>query len=199
MRLDREACVRSCFYLQMAVDGDPSNFVARNDLGLALTDLADLEVEGQARTVLLEKAEHYFRDSYRIEPCQQRALYNLALLLAKRRDYGAAVKQLSEALLQTNWQSEPSPMRVKDIRYNRACYKCRLGQSGATVYVNEVRADFEAWYKGYEASPSVRKENLKTLENDVKPDGDLVWLQGKDPDLINEALNHLREDLKHLE
>jgi len=197
--LVREACVRACFYLQRAVDGDSSNsnFVARNDLGLALADLADLEDNSATKTVLLSRAESYFRDSYEIERCQQRALYNLARLLANRKEYDDAVEKLSEALNQTNWQTKPNPFRVKDIRYNRACYRCRLAEGASAhthVPINEIKEDFKAWYKdGYSTNPVVRGENLKALKDDVKPGGDLAWLHGKAPDLIQNALKHLRE------
>jgi hypothetical protein len=196
----REVCMRARFYLEMAVERDRKNYVAMNDLGLVLEDLAHLEERDAAKTVYQHQAEELFRDSYQSQRQQQRALYNLARVLASRKDYNGAIMQLSEALGQVNWQTKPNTLRVKDIRYNRACYRCRLAESSETrqnigeqSLLEEVKLDFNAVFdSSYTADPVVRKETLKTLQADIMPGGELALLQDKEPTLIAAALNLLQ-------
>ena len=126
--------VRAFFYLERAIDRDPRNFAARNDFALACDDMAGLPAEksGRQPDEFQQKAQSNWEESLRLEQRQQRARYNLASVLKGQGKVTEAVAYLTEALKYRNWQTEPNPLRTKDVHYNLACYPKQIrGSTGA--------------------------------------------------------------------
>ena len=187
-------------YLERSVQRDPKNFSALNDFALACADLSDLPPErsGDRKEEFAQRAQSNWTRSLAIEPRQQRARYNLAALTADQGKIEEAIAQLVEALKYRNWQNEPNPLRTKDVHYNLACYRSKLGATRETQkmewqsVLNAAAADLEKACERYESEERVRKQTLDTLIDDCKSGGDLEWLNTKRPDAVEAAKQKLQ-------
>jgi hypothetical protein len=188
-------------YLLQSVNDDPKDFGARNDLALALIDIAQLPVtEPLAKTKFLQEAKGHFEESLRLEPHQQRARYNLARFYSDdarveegKYDVGnllKAEKCLTDALKEEKWQREPNPLRVKDTHYNRACYRSRLGEAtGDESWLPKIAADLKAAFRdGYDAEDVVREDVLRAIRNDQKEKEDLYWFDRQMPNVLDRII-----------
>jgi tetratricopeptide (TPR) repeat protein len=187
--------VRAYFYLDRAVRRDPKNFAALNDFGVTCADMSKLP-----STKSLGSSDEYDRrawssweDSLRIQPEQQRARYNQANALKRQGKIEDAIKELQEALRRKVWETEPNPLRIKDIYYNLACYQSLLGaqyeKAGRLWYLllERSRANLLKGCEDYNPGTRVRKETLKALKADSQPSGDLIWLWTKMPEAVEKA------------
>jgi hypothetical protein len=195
-----DLAVRAFFYLERSVQRDPKNFSALNDFALACADLSDLPPErsGDRPEEFAQRAQSNWTRSLALEPRQQRARYNLAALTADQGKVEEAIPQLVEALKYRNWQNEPNPLRSKDVHYNLACYRSKLGATRESQKMdwqtlrNAAVTDLEKACERYESEERVRKQTLDTLIDDCKPGGDLEWLNSKCPEAIEAAKQKLQ-------
>lgn len=163
---------RAHFFLSNAIQTNPDNFLAYNDLAYLLQD-----IEGTGSSA----AENFYLTSIRHEPKQQRAYYNLALIEHSRGRYKEAEELSTRALSYENWQIRPNAERKDDVRYNRACYRSRLGER----FPKEGRK----WADGAEMDlrESCRKNNLERLSllnDDCAPGKDLAWFNSMRPSVV---------------
>jgi hypothetical protein len=120
-------------YLRLSYEKKP-DFTTRNELGslyLAYYQLSlrrpDPGMEERNRRILHHGRE-LFEASLRLEPNQQRAQYNLAVIEAKYGDdqhphcYAKAADRLKNTLRLKSWQRGPSDYMRSIIHYNIACY-----------------------------------------------------------------------------
>jgi len=116
---DRE---RSRFYLERALDLDEENVGALNDRGYLAMSLDSPPRQEDAKT--------YYERSLRADPEQQRARYNLALVMHRQSppDYEGSIHLLTEALDRRRWQEMPDSQHIPEIAYNRACSRTRLAE-----------------------------------------------------------------------
>jgi len=121
------------------------------------------------------------------------ARYNKANSLKRRGKIEQAYEELKEALTYDTWQNEPSPIHLKDIHYNLACYESLLGDQKERAgsewqkFLDKASTNLIAGCEHYKSQPRVRKETLKALREDCGNGGDLFWLTQKRPDLIKKA------------
>jgi hypothetical protein len=160
------------FFFSRAIEKNPNDFLAFNDFAFLTQD-----IEGD----LSKSAESFYRTSLRLEPKQQRAYYDLALMEHDRGKYKEAEELSTRALSYPNWQIRPNEERVNDVRYNRACYRSRLG----VQFPNEEKK----WADGVEEDlrECCRKKDparLELLTGDCA--GDLAWFATKRPQVLGE-------------
>ena len=170
---------RARFYFEKSHSINPANFAALNDLGFLL--YRDFKAAADAQ----EK----YRRSLQIQPRQQRAHYNMAVMLMDRGDYPAAAQLLTTALTESNWQSGPSRERTADIRYNRACCYSRMAEAAAEAERQSLLDKAEADVA--RALEDRNAELVGILKNDVQPDGDLRGLAANRPQKVTEILREL--------
>jgi tetratricopeptide (TPR) repeat protein len=191
----RDFAIRAFFYLERAVQRDPKNFTAMNDFGLACIDMSKLPPTKSLGSPeeYLRRAESTWDQSLRIHPQQQRARYNKANSLKRKGQIKQAHEELQEALKYNTWQNEPSPIHLKDIHYNLACYESLLGDQQErggqdwTQFLDKASENLLAGCEHYKSQPRVRKETLKALGDDCGNGGDLFWLARKRPSLVDQA------------
>jgi hypothetical protein len=167
---------RANFFLSSAIEKSPNQFLAYNDFAYLTQD-----IEGTGSSA----AENFYRTSIRLEPKQQRAYYNLAIIEHSRTRYAEAEELSSRALNYSNWQIRPNPEREDDVRYNRACYRSHLGAN--------LPKEEKKWGDGAEEDlrQVCNKKDLKRFElltADCKPsnNGDLEWFALKRPKVVIE-------------
>jgi tetratricopeptide (TPR) repeat protein len=189
-----DLAIRAFFYLERAVERDSKNFTALNDFGVACTDMWKLPAKpGESRDEYQRRAQSMWADSLRLEPNQQRARYNRANSLKRENKIEEAIAELRRALGIQRWEHKASPIHVKDIHYNLACYESLLGaqheKAGeAWDKLSEAAAkNLRAGCEHYNSSDRVKAETLKALEEDCKAGGDLFWLAQKSPESIEAA------------
>jgi hypothetical protein len=141
---------RAEYFLRLWIRHSPGRYQFRNDLGLVFCmyaaqyhKLKDFALERKYR--LLAKREHEI--AAEIQPEQQRAYYNLAVIerdLSKIPDTASAASatslHLKEALRlyglaaqHKNWEEVPEPDLNADILYNTACCEALLAISGTAA------------------------------------------------------------------
>jgi tetratricopeptide (TPR) repeat protein len=189
-----DLAIRAFFYLERAVEQDPRNFTALNDFGLACIDMWKLPTKSPgSRDEYRRRAESSWEDSLRLQPDQQRARYNRANGFKREGKIEAAIAELQSALRVKHWECKASPIHVKDIHYNLACYQSLLGdrqEQAAKPWdqlLKDASGNLKAGCEHYNSSARVRAETLKALLDDIKAGGDLFWLSQKGPDSIEEA------------
>jgi tetratricopeptide (TPR) repeat protein len=189
-----ELAIRAFFYLERAVGRDPRNFTALNDFGLACIDMWKLPAKSPgSRDDYRRRADASWEDSLRLRPDQQRARYNRANSFKRDDKIEEAIAELQGALRVKHWEYKASPIRVKDIHYNLACFQSLLGdqqeQAGKPwdQLLEGAARNLEVGCEHYNSSDRVRAETLKALLGDCKSDGDLFWLAQKRPDSIERA------------
>jgi len=171
---------RAHFFFSSAIQVNSDDFIAFNDFGYLTQDLeGDLSVA----------AENLYLASKRLQPKQQRAYYNLAIIEFRRGHYKEAEELSTRALSYPDWQIRPSVERADDVRYNRACYRSHLGEQ----FPNEA----QKWADGAEEDlrQVCRQKDLKRLDlfnGDAAPAGDLAWFASKRPQVITELKRKLR-------
>lgn len=191
----QDFALRAFFYLERAVQRDPKNFTALNDFGLACIDIWRLPPSKTLGSLEEYKvrADSAWKQSLALQPNQQRARYNRANSLKRQNKIPDAIEELSEALRKDNWQNQPNPQRVKDMRYNLACCQSLLGKQQETEGVpwqellNKASDNLKAGCEHYKSEVRVRQEALKALREDCTEDGDLFWLKQKSPETVKEA------------
>lgn len=183
---NRRSFYRARLYLEKALQVNPENFSALNDLGYLLH--RDLEMPAEA--------EKLYDRSLDVQPRQQRARYNLAVMYMDRAekdrdraDYQRAERLLSEALRESNWQMDPVRERVADIRYNRACCWSRLAEGVSDTsrerLLDRASADLLA------AVALKYPELTDILKTDTASGGDLRVLATARPEVIERALREM--------
>jgi tetratricopeptide (TPR) repeat protein len=176
-----EIAERGRFYGQRAMDANPKNFAARNDLAFALQDVAQFQPDRQEVDKLLAEAESLYRESLSQEPDQQCAYYNLARFMKRKGKLGEAELLLSQALKKKRWQTDGSVDRRLDILYNRACYRSKnaaalegkIAEASLDAKAQGALADLKA------ACVSISKAQRDFLRADLERGGDLEWLVGR--------------------
>jgi hypothetical protein len=167
---------RSRYLLFNATRTNPDSFLAFNDLAFLIQD-----IEG----VTSATAADFYRTSLRLQPKQQRAYYNLAII-EFTLDHPQTAEELStQALASPNWQVRPNLSRYDDILYNRACYRNRLGESRpheATYWLDGVEADLRA------ACRAKNQPLLTRIESDsgTGRNADLKWFAAERPGVVVE-------------
>ncbi len=207
-------------YLRLSYDKKP-DFTTKNELGslyLAYLQLSlrrpDAGMEARNRKILHHGRE-LFEASLRLEPNQQRAHYNLAVIDAKYGDqthphcYAKAAERLKKILRLNNWQRGRSDYMRSIIHYNIACYDAQTIAEAHRPGVVSVPAATQPLNLNASQAPtsapvavaecqdllhhlgrslsygSVRKELL--LYDFDNPEGDFAGLQAAaDPQLIAE-------------
>ena len=170
---------RAMLFLTSAKEKNPDSFLACNDLANF-----QMDIEGWTS----QAAEDCFRTSLRLQRRQQRAWYNLAIIVYSRAKedlkryrireatdgFAEAERLCAEALRHRQWQLEENAERTQDVIYNLACYRSRLESLAST------EADRKRWADQTEddlrrISTSKDAKRLKLLLGDIEGDGDLVW------------------------
>ena len=165
---------RARHLLESAMRFQPQNFMALNDLSVTLW-----------RLHRREDARLRANESLRIEPAQQRALYNLSRFAKDEQQYETAIQHLTAALAGDRvWQVGQSAGRARDIRYNRACYRSLLGQEmdeGGSLTPGNTLAGEALSDLRQSAHPSL----ATYFEEDLKDGGDLIWLATRNQGAID--------------
>ncbi|PYP89099.1 MAG: hypothetical protein DMG65_14085 [Candidatus Angelobacter sp. Gp1-AA117] len=167
---------RALFYLNYAIQQDDKNSNALNDRGYFA-----LEIEQPAQPV---KAKGDFLSSLKANPEQQRARYNLALIEHRAGNFNESIRIIDLALEKKNWQEEPIPERVPDLRYNRACsLACAARQVQGTKQDAHLESAMSELEKIATAAAADWKNIHTALEADLKTkqqrgdaEGDLTLL-----------------------
>ncbi|HEX4006490.1 MAG TPA: hypothetical protein VHX60_09970 [Acidobacteriaceae bacterium] len=134
-------------YLRLAIekarDRGKDDPTLCNDLGVLCLDIYDLNRAGSGsdqfrrRDFYLREAKTQFDRSFSIQKRQQRARYNLAVILAsyvEPRKYAEAAELLLAALRERNWQQYPAVNPVLAlIRYNLGCCQAQVLAGAATT------------------------------------------------------------------
>jgi tetratricopeptide (TPR) repeat protein len=166
---------RARFYLNRAIGEDRSNIAALNDRAL-LAQTVESPPD-------LRQARELFQQSLAVDPGQQRARYNLAILAHQDGNYAESEALLSEALKQSRWQDAPFPARLADLHYNRACGRVRLAEAQSNAVerekwltkamedIGKISESRDLWDNTLEAS----------LKKDIERGGDLYSLVGTEP------------------
>lgn len=172
-RREDEARERAIFYLEKAIDLHPKNTGALNDRGyLALSIYADPN---------FEEAKKFFKTSLKVDPEQQRPLYNLAWISHKQNHFDKSVAMISQALETAKWQMARDAARVSDLYYQRACSLVQMAMSlGVAERAHLFRKAVDDLMKVLENPNTDWKTTKKTFEDDVKTDGDLYPLLGNE-------------------
>jgi hypothetical protein len=161
---------RAQFFLSNAIQKNSNNFLAYNDLAFLIQD-----VEGVGSAT----AENFYRTSIRLEPKQQRAYFDLAIIEYTRQRFKEAEELSTRALTAVNWQVRPNPERGDDVQYNRACYRNRLGEQSrqdSRKWADGVEADLKDVCRGKDA------KRLELMETDFAPGKDLAWFASVRPE-----------------
>jgi hypothetical protein len=155
---------RARFFLSSAMEKNPDNFLAYNDLAYLFQDM---------ESTVSSAAESLYLSSVRLDSKQQRAYYNLALIEHGRKEYKKAEELSTRALLNSKWQTRQNAEREDDIHYNRACYRSRLQNADGTE--EDLRGSCKA----------KDQKRLDLLIGDCGTDGDLEWFASQRPTVID--------------
>jgi hypothetical protein len=163
---NRDDLERSRFYLDRAIEKDGANI-------LALNDRAFLAIEGDSPSDLAAAREVLER-SLATDGDQQRARYNLALVEHKELHYLEAEQLLTKALSLARWEREALLKRTVDMRYNRACARCRLYASPPGPQDKFLKGAFEDIKSVFDNRVFWNESEMKQdFQNDCEKDGDL--------------------------
>jgi hypothetical protein len=165
---------RAGFFLKSSIEKNRKNFLAYNDLAYLTQD-----IEGDGSIA----AEELYRRSIRLESKQQRAYYDLAIILSFQKKYSESESLSTKALEYINWQAQPNSDRGKDIVYNRACYRDRIAREAKDAERIKWLALAEADLVKACGIKDLRR--LKLLNQDCVPEGDLGIISSTKPDLID--------------
>ena len=192
-------------YLILA-DKKKRDFTIKNDLGstyitIYLAVKKRLGPQHKDAQYYLERSENAFTESAQIEPRQQRAYYNLAVIAgAHRRQFRRAAQILRNALDCDVWQRQPSDDFQSIIFYNMGCYESRILQEDSAkaagpVTVEQAKEVVSFLRKAADLK-SVRRNLIEEdFEEDPKADGDIAGLlRMADKNLKGELLK-IRDDL----
>jgi preprotein translocase subunit SecG len=167
---------RARFLLYNATRTNPDSFLAFNDLAFLIQD-----IEGATSAT----AADFYRTSLRLQPKQQRAYYNLAIIEFTLGSPQSAEELSTKALANPNWQVRPNPSRCDDVYYNRACYRSRLGESRpheAAYWLDGVESDLKTACHAKNQALLTRLE----ADSDKTKDSDLKWFAAARPGVIAE-------------
>lgn len=192
---------RASHLLETWLEISPGDFAIHNDLGLVLCNMANYcrdELKDRSRALRLRlKGQEHYEASRRLQPRQQRAYYNLAVIAADldrpaNWPHGAIPQEFVEglyraiglgrkALEQRVWETLANLSMETEIRYNLACFQA-LSFYCATV---ARRAAAPKAMIGAQDAGTVLKELAivaepargtilrKYVESDYAADGDL--------------------------
>ncbi len=159
--------MRARYYLERALRFNAHNYACLNDLGWVSDELGNVR-----------DAECHYQLSYELQKNQQRAQYNLAILVGAN-DLTRAVALLTQAIAEKNWERHPSGTRVRDLHYNRACYYSLLGAKTTDLRCADLAlADLR------EGCKEPNEETKRIFPGDLQ--GDLKWLRGQRPKEVAE-------------
>jgi hypothetical protein len=153
---------RAGFYLERAVTENNRDAAALNDCGYFYLEVS----------VDLARARQRFELSLKVDPEQQRALYNLSIVEHSEKHYERSERLLTESLDKARWQECPRPDRRYNIFYNRACARVQLAEDPenrtrtAELHESALKDLQEAFPGGLE----------KAFHDDVGPGRDLYPL-----------------------
>ena len=143
----------------------------------ALNDLSWLHME-VARTPNLEKAQRLLEESLRVNPDQQRPLYNLGTLFLDPKDktkLGKAREYLEKAAGIKNWETGPNEELASHVHYNLACTYSRLAEHESDGVKKKELLDLSALALGKAADSGGTLQAI--LGSDLEG-GDLTALAG---------------------
>ena len=189
-------------YLRLSAEKSRGDFTLQNDLGVLCMSMNRLvkktSNEAGDRFDYAKEAFTAFTRSLIIEPRQQRAYYNLAVLKAghyEPKDYKGACEDLESALEQENWQRLPCPNAVKSfIYYNLGCYRAQLLDSDKRKIVLTPAAAkdcLDALNKAAELG-GIKK---KTIEDEFDAKGDLYGIYGRSDAALKARLDEAKKAL----
>jgi TPR repeat protein len=114
---------RAFYYYSLERDKSNGDIAALNDLGWLYMEVAQPRNPDRAQDLMLE--------SLRVNPDQQRALYNLGTITFDPQDVAKLTKAreyLERAVRTRNWEKSPNEEFASQVYYNLACTYSRLAE-----------------------------------------------------------------------
>lgn len=175
----RAALMRAKYYLERTVAVEPENVTAVNDLSVVSIQLQEFEA-----------GRKWCSQSLKIQPNQQRVLFNRARIERKTGQLPKAIDSLTAAIAQKNWERQPSARRRCDLHFNRACYRASLIQNDSPPDAAAIDGVFG------DLDKSVHAEVAHWFKHDTtEVDGDLYWLAQTHRDRIEELRKRFNEEV----
>jgi preprotein translocase subunit SecG len=171
---------RASFFFSSAIQKDPNDFLSFNDFGYLTQD-----IEGDQSPT----AENYYRASIRLQPRQQRAYYDLAIIEFGKGLIREAEELSTRALGAPNWQIRPNPERANDVQYNRACYRSHLGAlfpKEQKKWADNAEEDLQQVCQKKDTA------RLALFIEDCKAGKDLAWFASRRPQVVIDLQRKLK-------